>query len=129
MPRLKVDTREAMSLKPLPDDTYQCKVLEISDPKKGDKSNYVEVIFEVVDGDHIGAKIFQNMPITGKGAGIFVDFVNKVTGSEYDVDELDDIDVDTDDLIGQEIGVVTVQKEYPEGSGEFRHNVKRLVAA
>lgn len=129
MPRLHIDAREAISLKPLPDDTYDCKVLSISAPKKGEKSTFVEVVFEVIDGEHAGAKIYQNMPIDGKGAGIFVDFYNKITGEELDIDDLEDLDVDTDELVGEEIGVTTVQEEYPEGSGDFRHKVKKLVAA
>lgn len=129
MPRLNIDLSEAQSQKPIPEDTYLCNVGEISDPQTGPKSTYVMVTYVVAEGEHEGRQLFQNMPITGKGAGIFADFYSKVTGEEIDVDDLDDLDVDTDDLVGQQIGVVAGQKEYPEGSGEFRNEVKKLVAA
>lgn len=129
MPRLNVDLSEAQSMKPIPEDTYLCTVGEISEPQSGPKSTYIAVTYVVSEGEYEGRQLFQNLPITGKGAGIFADFYAKVTGEDVDVDDLDDLDVDTDDLIGQEIGVVVGQHEYPEGSGEFRNDVKKLVAA
>lgn len=128
-PRLNLDLSEAQSMKPVPADTYNCTVFEISEPKSGPKSTYVEVIFQISDGEFEDRKLYQNMPINGKGAGIFADFYSKITGEEVDVDELDELDIDTDDLIGQEIGVVVGQYEYPENSGEFRNDVKKLVRA
>jgi hypothetical protein len=129
MPRLNVNLSEAQSMKPIPEDTYPCTIMEIGEPQTGPKSTYVLVTYVVSEGEYEGRQLFQNLPITGKGAGIFADFYSKVTGEEVDVDELDDLDVDTDDLIGKEIGVVAGQREYPEGSGEFRNEVKKLVRA
>lgn len=129
MPRLHVDLNEAQSRKPVPDDRYLCTITEISSPQQGEKSTYVMATMEVSDGEFSGHKFFSNLPITGRGAGIFADFYSKATGEDVDVDELEELDVDTDDLIGQEIGVVNAQEEYPENSGEFRDRVKRFLKA
>ena len=67
--------------------------------------------------------------IDGKAAGMFINFINAVTGSDHDVDDLDDLDIDTDDLIGGICNIVNKQKEYPEGSGEFKDEVKKVMAA
>lgn len=129
MPRLQVDLSEAQSRQALPDDTYDCKVFEISAPKKGPKSSYVQVIFEVADGEFAGRKIYDNRPVTGEGAGMFAELYSKLTGEEVDVDEMDSLDIDTDDLVGLDIGVVTKQEEYPAGSGEYTSKVSKLLRA
>lgn len=129
MPRLKVDLREAQSREALPDGTYSCKIFDISAPKTGEKSSYVSITYEVIEGEFEGRKIFENRPITGKGAGMFAEFYSKVTGEDISVNDLEELDVDTDDLIGEEIGVVTKQREYPEGSGDYVSDVKKLIRA
>lgn len=128
MPRLNINLSEAQSRKPLPDDTYTCRILEIQGPTRGPKASYVTAILEVTEGEFEGRQIYHNMPVDGKGAGIFADFVSKVTGDEIDVDALESYDLDTDDLVGQEISVVTTQEEYPEGSGEYQHKVKKVLS-
>lgn len=129
MPRLKVDLSEAQSMKPVPEDNYLCTVGEISEPQEGPKSVYVNVTYVIAEGEYEGRQLYQNLPITGKGAGIFADFYSKVTGEEVDVDDLDDLDIDTDDLVGLEIGVQAGQREWPEGSGDFRNEVVKLLRA
>lgn len=129
MPRLNVNLKEAESRKALPDDTYLCKVLSISGVKKGPKANYVEVVFDVVDGEFEGRKIYHNLMVSGKGAGMFVEFWNKLMGTEYDVDDLEDLDIDTDEVVGQECRILTKQEEYPAASGEWNHKVQRIYAA
>lgn len=128
MPRLQVDTTQAQKREPLPDDTYTCTVQEVTGPHTGQKSKYVTVVLKVSEGEFEGREIWHNLPIEGKGAGIFADFWQKVTGDELPYGEAG-IDVDTDDLVGRTVGVVTVQEEYPEGSGTFNHKVKKLVQA
>lgn len=129
MPRLQIDASEAQSMKPIPDDTYPCTVLSVSEPKSGPNASYVEAILVVSEGEFEGRKLYRNMPIEGKGAGIFVDFISKVTGEDYDLDDLDSLEIDTEDLEGQPIGAVVGQREWPEGSGEFRNEVNKIVAA
>lgn len=129
MPRLTIDATEAQSMKPIPDGTYAATVLSVSEPKSGPKATYVEAVLVVSEGEYEGRKLYRNMPIEGKGAGIFIDFVSKVTGEDYDLDDLDSLDIDTEDLEGQEVGVVVGQREWPEGSGEFRNEIDKIVAA
>lgn len=129
MPRLQVDLSEAQSREALPDDTYRCTVFEISDVKEGPKSAYVSIVFAVAEGEFEGRKIYDNRPIEGAGAGLFAEFYSKVTGEEVDVSDMEELDIDTDDLIGLEIAVVTKQEEYPAGSGEFTSKVKKLLRA
>ena len=129
MPRLTIDAKDAQSRKALPDDTYTCRVESISDVKKGAKARYVEAQYKVIEGEFEGRIIFQNLPVEGKGAGIFVDMWNVTTDANLDVDDLESFDADTDDAVGCTLGVVTRQREYPEGSGEFKHEVHKLVQA
>lgn len=129
MPRLTLDLSEAVSLKPAPDGTYPCEVDQIGEVQKGPKANFVEVRLKVTEGDEEGHIFFTNLMVNGKAAGMFVNFINAVSGTNYDVDDLEDLDIDTDDLIGATCGVVNKQKEYPEGSGEFKDEVKKILPA
>lgn len=129
MPRVSIDLSEAQSRKPLDEGTYPAEVTKFEGPTQGPNSTYLTAELTITEGDASGRKIYTNLPITGKGAGIFADFVSKCTGEEIDVDALNDLDVDTDDLIGCPLGVVVKQREYPEGSGEMRHEVARVLAS
>lgn len=129
MPRLTLNLTEAVSLKAAPDGTYLCEVEEIGAVAQGSKASYVAVRLKCTEGDEEGHLFFTNLMIDGKAAGMFVRFINAVTGSDYDVDDLDDLDIDTDDLIGGTCMIVNKQKEYPEGSGEFKDEVKKVMAA
>lgn len=128
-PRLTLDLSEAVSFKPAPDGTYPCEVESISEIQSGPKANYVDVQFSCNDGEQEGHRFFTKLMVNGKAAGMFVNFVNAVSGSDYDVDDLDDLDVDTDDLVGGTCGIVNKQVEYPEGSGEFKDDVKKILPA
>lgn len=126
-PRINIELSEATSFKPVPDDVYLCQVQQIGSVQHGPKASYVEVRLEIDEGELAGRVLFTNLMVNGAAAGMFVDFVNTVTGSDHDVDELEDLDIDTDDLIGAACGVVTKQEEYPEGSGDFRSQVKKVL--
>ena len=130
MPRITIDTSDAVSIAPVPDDTYPCFVSEVKAAKKGPKCNYIPIVLEIEDGhEFAGRKFFNNLPIDGEGSGIFIAFINKALGLEHDVDDMDDLDFDTDDLEGARIQVVSKQEEYPEDSGDFRSQVSRILAA
>lgn len=128
MPEFTVDLTEAVSFKPLPEGVYLCEVDEIGDAKRGPKSSYFPVTLVVSEGEHSGGKLFTNVVFTGKAAGMAINFINAITGSSYDVDDLEELKLDTDDLVGGSCGAVTTQKEYPEGSGEFKSNVERVIS-
>lgn len=130
MPRITIDAREAVSIAPVPDDTYPCFVQEVQAVTQGPNCHYLPLVLEIEEGhEFAGRKFFNNLPINGKGAGIFITFINKALGLDHDVDDIDDLDFDTDDLEGARIQVVSKQEEYPEDSGEFRSQVKRILAA
>lgn len=127
MPAITLNLSEAQSLKPIPEDTYPGTVKEVLAVTEGPKANYLPVVIEIAEGEYEGRTFYLNLPIEGKGAGIFVDFINKIMGTDHDVDDLDDLDIDTDDFLGAEIGIVIKNEEYPEGSGEIRSGIKRTV--
>ena len=128
MPELTLNLTEAESLKPIPDGTYPGVVHAFGDVTAGPKAKYISAILKISD-ERVLATPAKALPIEGKGAGIFVDFINKITGNNYDVDDHEALEVDTDDLIGSPCGMVLKQEEYPEGSGDFRSQVKRTLKA
>ncbi len=106
-------------------------VTEFSDIKSGAKSRYITVTMAVEDGhERAGALCWQNLMVEGKGAGIFLDFLEKCTGEQYDLEEYKEegLDLDTDELIGTELTVVIKQHEYPEGSGEMKAQVHKILS-
>ncbi len=129
MPKIKLDLTDAISLKPIPEDSYLAAVLECGDVESGPKAHYLPAKVAISEGEYEGRNFTINLPIEGAGAGIFVNFINKVLGTDYEVDDLDELAFDTDDLIGGELKIITKNEEYPEGSGDFRSNVKSFARA
>lgn len=125
MPRVTLNLKDAQSRKPIPDDTYLLDIKAFSKLQSGPKAHYLTVTTEIAEGEFAGRKFFDNLPVEGPGAAIFCDFLSKATGNEYNVDELDELDLDTDEIIGLQIAAVVKAEEYPEGSGEFNSKVKR----
>ena len=129
MPELKLNLTEATSLKPIDDGVYPAVVHAFSEIQQGPKAQYVMATLIISEGDHEGRKFYTNLVTEGSGAGIFVDFINTVTGQDYDVDDLEALNVDTDDLIGAACGILLKQEEYPKGSGDFRSTCKKVLRA
>ena len=129
VPRISLKLNEAVSFAPLEDGDYPVDVTEFSEVKQGAKASYIAVTLEVEEGhENAGAKLWTNLMVDGKAAGMFVDFINRCKGTDYDVADLDDLDIDTDELIGSELTAIVKQEEYPEGSGEMRAQCKSLLA-
>lgn len=131
MPELNINLSEAVEFAELEDGTYPCTVTAISEVKQGAKSSYITAEMSVNEGEErAGARCWQNLPVDGKGAGIFINFINAALGTEYAVSDLRDegFSLDTDDLIGCEVNVVIKQHEYPEGSGEMKAQVHKVLA-
>lgn len=131
MPKIELNLTEAESLKPIEEGPYPARVIEVGNVKSGKKAQYVPVKLEISEGEYEGRTFYNNLPIDGKGAGIFIDFVNKALDLDHDVDEMEDLAFDTDELIGAGIIINIKNEEYPEGSGEIRSGIKstaRLVA-
>lgn len=129
MPQINLNLTDAVSLKPIPEDAYLATVMECGEVASGEKAHYIPVRLELSGGEHEGRVFYVNLPIEGKGAGIFVDFINKCMNLDYDVDDLDDLAFDTDELIGAEIMLNIKDQEWPEGSGDFRSSVKSTAKA
>lgn len=124
MPELTIDATEAKSFEPIPDGTYETKILEISEVKQGPKARYVNITFEITDGDYIDRRLWRNFVVEGPGSAFLVDLANKaLPDEEFEVGS--EFSLDTDDLIGQAVIVVTVQEEY---EGNTKSEVKRILA-
>ncbi len=129
MPRIELNLTEAESLKPIPEDAYPATVMEVGEVTEGPKAHYVPVKVAISEGECEGRTFYQNLPIEGKGAGIFIDFINKVLGLDYDVDDMEDLAFDTDELIGGELIINIKNEEYPKGSGDIRSGIKSIARA
>lgn len=129
--KLRINLSEAQDFSPIPDDTYPARVAELRDVEQGPKASYIPIVFEITEGEFAGRKFFQNYMVDGKAAGMFIDLINKLLDTDYTVEELRDegLELDPEDLIGAECGIVTKQEEYPEGSGEMRSQIKTVVKA
>jgi hypothetical protein len=125
MPRLNIDLTDAQSNKPIDVGVYEFELESVSEAKAGAKSQYVTFIWNCVEEPFVGRKIYDNRPITGKGAGLFADAYSKLTGEDIDVDDLAELDVDTDDLLGNRVLITVEHEEY---QGETQHRVKKLSA-
>lgn len=127
MPTITLDLRDARSLKPIPGGTYTLAVESISEPQQGAKAVYVTWVFRVIDDeDYEGRLLYHNTPINGAGAGIFADLYGKLTKQEIDVDELEELEIDLEDLIGEEILAAVVEDEY---EGRPKNEIKRFMEA
>lgn len=127
-PRLTVDTTEAVSFAPVPEEgVYEMRVVAVSDPVSGEKAKYVRADFEFLDPDLSKrcGKVFRNLPIEGKGSGFFKDFWKKVVGEDLPDDMFD---VDTDDALGKEVNAhITIDYEYDPDNPQNR--IKKLIPA
>lgn len=126
MPQVNLSLTEAESLKPIPEDAYTATVVEVGEVKSGPKAHYVPVKLQISEGEHEGRSFYQNLPIEGKGAGIFISFINTALGLDYDVDDMEELAFDTDELVGAEVNINIKNEEYPEGSGDIRSGIKSV---
>jgi predicted P-loop ATPase len=132
MPLFNLNLSEAESLKPVSEGAHTFVVDSFDGPKKTTKGKMMlSAIARVQEGsDEDGRKVYINLMLEGKGAGITAAFLSAVLGEEIDVDNTEQMDeIDTDDLIGQEFDGIVKHSEYPEGSGEMRANVVKFKAS
>lgn len=127
MPRLTVNTEEALSFDPVEPGIYECHIGEIGEPEEGPNSTFVWVYFEPDDKvvKQTAGRFRRSYPINGKGAGFFREFWKAATGEDLPIGE-ESIDVDTDDAIGRSVLVSVENGEFEE---KVTNEVTKVVAA
>lgn len=125
MARIEADfTNISSSFEPVPDDTYRAKIVEIKDDKPS-SGGLPQVMFEldIVEGPMEGRKLFdfcilkQNDGQPNKvGLGRIKAYAEAILGDEAAAGAA----IDTDELKGGVVDVVTKQRTYKkkDGSGE-----------
>lgn len=127
MPRVTVDTSEALSFEPAEPGPYEMTIDKIEGPKKGEKSNYMAVEFKFQDPEaqKKHGSVYRNYPIDGKGAGFFRDFWKAATGQDLPIGQKG-LDIDTDDAMGRPVVVQLGNREY---EGRTLNEAERVSAA
>ena len=122
-PILTIDGSEAQSNKPIDPGMYEFLCESISDPKQGAKAAYVTWIFVCQHEDFLGRKVYHNTPINGKGAGMFFELAGKINGEDYDVDNIENLEIDTDELLNESVMGTVKHREY---NGEMQHEISKF---
>lgn len=125
MPRVTINTSEALSFEPVQPGPYPCHIKAISGVEQGEKAKYVRVDFSFADpavAQRAGT-LFRNYPIEGKGAGFFRDFWKAATGEDIPVGT--QLDIDTDSAIGRPVICNVENREY---EGRLQNEVKSVAA-
>lgn len=112
MPRLTLDLNDVKDFAPIEDGTpLPTKIAEIGEAKKASTGGYyVDVTFEVIDGEFLGRKLWKNYMLTGKGAGFTRQLYKAATGT--DLEPGSSVDIDTDDLLGAHVTVIVENEDY-----------------
>lgn len=125
MPRINLDASDVQSFEQISGGTYEAKIAEVQAVKQGEKAQYVPVVFEITDGEHMGRKLWRNYTIEGPGLGFFIRDVNKILGpGTLEAGEITEFD--TDDLLEAPCRIVVEEDEY---NGEPTNNVTRVLTA
>ncbi len=124
MPLITLDFSEA---KELTEGAYTFRIESWDGPMKTEKGQQrIVCILAVVDGEFAGSKIYHSLMLEGKGAGMTARFLSAVTGENLDVNDLETYELDTDDLIGEEVDGIVALEEYPPESGEKRAKITKF---
>lgn len=125
MPLLDVDFSEARELVFVEEEgELPATITEISEPELKEKGPGVWVTFEINDGKYSGGCLVRWYSLRGKGSGFLLELVNKATNQQYTKGDLSHLD--TDDLIGQQVRIVTRNRTY---EGELRTEVAKVLSA
>jgi hypothetical protein len=119
-----------VSGKPPPEGRYAVVVSNFEEREAGDQaknpgSAYISWELTVIRGEHEGRKFFQNTSLLPQALfGLKQLLLATEDWTEEDLNG--QLTFDPTDIVGKEIGVKTINKEYPKGSGEYNANVKRV---
>lgn len=135
MPRVTINTAEALSFQPAEPGPYLMTIDKASDPRKADSEKGtigVDITFAFNDPDMSQrcGTIRRFYPITGKGVGFFADLWKVVTGEDLPIGkEGGDLDVDTDELIGKVVQVDVGNRPDKDDPKKLWNEAKKVVAA
>lgn len=126
MPRVTIDTTEALSFEATEPGPYPMTVAsaEVKNSKEGVQMLNVAFEFEDPDKAKVCGQVFRNYMLAGKGAGFSRDFLKQVGGIDVPVGTT--IDFDTDDIIGRHVVVNIINEEY---LGQMQNKVEKVLAA
>jgi hypothetical protein len=119
-----------VSGKPPPEGRYAVLVTGFEEREAGENaknpgSAYISWELTVQQGEHQGRKFFQNTSLLPQALFGLKQLL--LATEDWTEDDLNGkLEFDPNDVVGKEIGVKTVNKEYPKGSGEYNANVKRM---
>ena len=112
MPEIELDATEAQVYGPIEDGPYDVEDTDVSEVKSGPKANYVSVEMTITDGEHADRKVWNNLPVSGKAAGMFIEFWEKCTGEMLSVGEGAEHLPNTDELIGAQLTAILAMETF-----------------
>lgn len=126
MPRVTIDTTEALSNEPTEPGPYPMVIstAEVKASKGGLPMLNVAFAFEDPETAKRCGKVFRNYMLGGKGAGFTRDFLKAAAGIEIPVGGA--FDFDTDDVIGRHVIAQVGNREY---EGQVQNEVERVISA
>jgi hypothetical protein len=123
MPQISVDLTEAPELKLLDAGEYPVTVTEIKVEQASTGTPMMTVMSTVTGGEYDGSKLFDRLMLSGKGAWRTRQFLEATLGGV----EAEQMNFDTDDIIGIEAIAKVTQEVWSEedgGDGETRNKIK-----
>jgi hypothetical protein len=137
----EAEASQGGDFKRLPAGGYVCKIVAVkdvplgSDPKKPDKGNYLEIIFDIAEGEYKGFysdEFGEKHPYTHrlirsykeKAMGMFKGFLKAVDDSNgTNFVAAAEKDWKEQDLVGKLVGLVLGSEEYVSTMGEIRERL------
>jgi hypothetical protein len=135
MPRVTINTQEAVSFELAEPGPYLMTIDKVGEPRRSEsekKTLGIDIEFAFADPDIAQrcGRIRRFYPIAGKGAGFFADLWKTVTGEDLPIGrEGGDIDVDTDELLGKTVQVDVTNESGSNGDDKLWNTAKKVVAA
>jgi hypothetical protein len=127
MPRVTIDTSEAVSFEPVEPGAYPMSI-STAEVKNSKETNTpmlnIGFAFEDPDTAKKAGKVFRNFMLAGKGSGFTRDFLKAAAGIEIPAGAA--IDFDTDDIVGRHVIAQIGNREY---QGQMQNEVERIISA
>lgn len=117
---------------PLPEDDYAAKLKSWKwTPAKDKKSNKLELIFTVTEGEYEGRQLWSNKSDKPDALWAMKRALTRLGADPDVIGDEDGFDLEDvmPDLVGNECVLRVTQYEYPEDSGEYRNNVQDILEA